>query len=113
MHETHVTQDILKETLKRAEHKGAKRVVGATIRLGELSGFMPDSIEAYFESFSRGTIAENAKLEFVPLPPTASCRKCGADVPTKEDELRCPKCGSKDLELKSGREVYVESIEVI
>jgi hypothetical protein len=58
MHELGVTESIVNIALTKAEEVKASRILQISIVIGELSGFVPDCIEFYFESLRKDTIAE-------------------------------------------------------
>jgi hydrogenase nickel incorporation protein HypA/HybF len=112
MHELPVTQSILEIVEQHASQAGASRVRRITLRLGQWSGFVDDSIQFYFDMLSDGTLAEGATLCFERVPVHFVCRNCGEGFSPPEYDWRCPKCGSLGGEMTSGREFYVDSIEV-
>jgi len=61
---------------------------------------------------SEGTIAHKAKLVVKRIPATGTCLICGATVRRQERRMRCPACETSSVKLATGRELYVESIEV-
>lgn len=48
----------------------AKKLKGAKISVGELSGFKLDSLRLYLEEYSRGTPLEGATLDVTEQPET-------------------------------------------
>lgn len=112
MHELGVTQGLLNLVLEEAEKIGAKRILAIDIVIGELSSYVDDSVQFYFDILSRGTIAEGARLVFHRQKGQALCLNCGhqfeAGLPLPEG---CPNCRSPYLQVKGGRELYVESFE--
>jgi hydrogenase nickel incorporation protein HypA/HybF len=110
MHELAATESILKLVLSEAEKAGAKKVTGVSLKVGTWSSFVPDCVEFYFGIIAEGTPAEGAKLSFEIIPTVYRC-VCGMEY--KPDEtIGCPRCGEIRGALISGREFYVESIEV-
>lgn len=109
MHELGVTEDLLAHVLEHAAEVGMKRVTLIRLGLGEMAGIEPDSIRLCFESASRDTIAQGAELVFRPIETQIRCRHCGA-VFTQPGEP-CPQCQQLNLEVLSGQDFYLESIE--
>jgi hydrogenase nickel incorporation protein HypA/HybF len=64
-----------------------------------------------FELVAAGTVAEGARLEIEQPPGRAHCRSCGADFDLPDPILLCP-CGSADVQVISGRELAIVSMEV-
>jgi len=112
MHELAVTQGMLSIVLEHAEKAGAKKVTDIYLVIGDLSTFVDDSVQFYFDFLSKGTIAEGARLHFRRVPATFRCWNCGATFTLDGMELSCPHCGGGRLETIGGKEFYVESIEV-
>lgn len=112
MHELGVTQGLLNAVLEEAEKIGARRILEIDIVIGELSSYVDDSVQFYFDILSRGTIAEGARLVFHRRKGQALCLNCGhqfeVGLPLPEG---CPRCGSAYLRVSGGREFYVESFE--
>jgi hydrogenase nickel incorporation protein HypA/HybF len=112
MHELGVTESILNIILAKAAEAQASKIVKITITLGDLSGFVPECIEFYFESLSKKTIAEGAKLDFEIVTAQFRCRDCST-ISSSEDLIWiCPNCQSHSLEVVGGQEFYVKDMEV-
>ena len=112
MHELGVTESIVSIVLTKAEEAQASKITKISIVLGELSGFVPDCIEFYFNSLSKETIAEGAKLDFEIVPAQFRCRDCST-ISSSEDLIWiCPNCQGHSLEVVGGQEFYVKDMEV-
>ena len=112
MHELAITQSMLDLVLKEAEKAGAKEIGKINLVIGEMTGFVDESVQFYFDFLSKGTIAERAQLSFRMIPATARCRGCDKTYKLKEYEWVCPYCQGNSMEIIAGRELFVESIEV-
>lgn len=113
MHELPATQGLLATAIAAAERAGGRRVRGIDLVVGELSSMMDDSVQAYFDVLSRGTIAEGAVLHFRRAPGEATCFDCAARFPVRPPlPERCPTCGSGFVRVVGGQQFLVESIEV-
>ena len=112
MHELGVTESIVNIALSKAEEAQASRILKINIVIGELSGFVPDCIEFYFESLSKETIAEKAELDFDVIPAKFCCRDCST-ISSPEGMLWiCPNCQSQSMEVIGGEEFYIKDLEV-
>jgi hydrogenase nickel incorporation protein HypA/HybF len=112
MHELGVTENVINITLAKAGEAQAGKVLKINLVVGELSGFVPDCIQFYFDALSKGTVAEGAMLHFETVPPELRCRNCATVFQPHDAPWTCPKCGSQSIEISKGRELYIESVEV-
>lgn len=67
MHERHMVESAI-EAIKAAINKDGSKLVSASFAVGELSGISPESVRFYFESLTKGTALEGARLEFTQIP---------------------------------------------
>jgi hydrogenase nickel incorporation protein HypA/HybF len=111
MHELAITQSMLDIVLGEAGKSGMDRVNRINLVVGELSGYVTDSIQFYFDFLAKDSIAEGAELCFILIEARARCRRCETDFKLPEFDWNCPQCGSGDIEITAGRELRVESIE--
>lgn len=112
MHELSITQNIVDIVLSKAQEVQASKVTRISLVIGELSGFATDCVGFYFDFLSKGTIAEAAALEFQSVPAQLRCRVCSTTFGLQDDDWICPKCHDLTVEIVSGREMYIESMEV-
>jgi hydrogenase nickel incorporation protein HypA/HybF len=109
MHELALADSIVRMVTDRA---GADRVVRVRLSIGRLAAVVPDAMRFSFEMCARGTPLEGAALEIRDVPARGHCRTCGADEELA-DALPLCRCGSADLEIKSGMEMRIDEVEVI
>jgi hydrogenase nickel incorporation protein HypA/HybF len=113
MHELSVTQSILDIALRHAERAGAHRILAINLVIGELTGFVDDSIQFYFDFLSQDTLAQDARLSFERIVPRARCHACGAEYTPPDSRLwTCPNCEALGGDVIAGREFSVASIEI-
>ena len=72
---------------------------------------VPDALSFCFELATVSTPLEGAALEILEEDGRAHCRTCAADFSLTDPFLLCD-CGSADVELLSGRQLSVMSVEV-
>ncbi len=101
--------------MKYAEDNQASRIVSIYLQVGELRDFEEEWMQRYFDYLSRGTIAEGGKIVLKKIPASARCVQCAHTFNTdiKQDNVYCPGCGCSKIELVTGNEFLLESIEVI
>ncbi len=113
MHELSITQSILDIVLRHAQRADAGRIVAINLVIGELTGFVDDSIQFYFDFLSKDTMAQDARLNFQRIAPLARCHACGAEYTPPDSRLwTCPECEALGGEVIAGREFSVASIEI-
>jgi hydrogenase nickel incorporation protein HypA/HybF len=112
MHELAITQSLLKIALEKAGEAGAASIKAIDLRVGRLSGYVPEAVQANFEILSPGTKAEGARLRMEWVPVACRCRDCGREYRAEIDDLRCPDCRTPHFQITGGREMYIESMEV-
>ncbi len=113
MHELSITQNILNIVIEHAKRAGAQKVTTINLVIGELTGFVDDSIQFYFDMLSPETLAVGAKLVIRRVPAQVRCRACGEVFALQGHKWVCPKCSALGGEIVSGREFSIESIEVL
>ena len=112
MHELGITESIVKIVLDKAKEAQASKITEINLVVGELSGFVPDCIQFYFDILSKDTIAQEASLHFESMPAQLRCRNCATNFHPQDALWECPKCQSPSLEITGGRELYIKSMEV-
>jgi hydrogenase nickel incorporation protein HypA/HybF len=108
MHELAIAESVVSSVLERT---GGRRVSIVRLRVGRLSGVVPDALTFCFELATAGTMLADATLEIVDERGRAHCRSCGIDFDLDDPFLLC-ECGSADVSVLSGRQLEVVSVEV-
>ena len=112
MHELSITQSILSIALDKVNEIQASKVSRINLVIGELSGIVDDCVQFYFDFLSQDTAAAEATLSFSHSPTQLRCRKCATIFTPHDSTWACPNCQEQEIEILSGRQLYVESIEV-
>ena len=103
---------MLSLALEKAGEAKAAKITRINLVVGELSGVVPDCVQFYFGIISKDTIADGAALNFETRPIQIRCRKCQNVFTPANYEWACPTCHETSVEIASGRECYMESLEV-
>ena len=98
--------------LEKANEVKASKISKINLVTGELSSIVDECVQFWFDCLSKGTIAAGACLSFERRPTTLRCRNCGAVFTPTNYDWACPDCHEASIEIISGRECYLESIEV-
>jgi hydrogenase nickel incorporation protein HypA/HybF len=113
MHELSIMQSALAQVLEEANRAGANRVEEIRLRIGVLSGVVPDALQFAFETLAEGTSAEHAALTIESVPARFWCAACEREFEADRMFAECPACHAPSGELRSGREMELASLEVV
>jgi hydrogenase nickel incorporation protein HypA/HybF len=105
-------QQAMEIALDHARRTGATKIERIRLRVGALSGAVPDAMAFAFDVISPGTMAEGAKLEWECVPVACTCLNCELFFKPSDFPHVCPGCGSNHTRLDAGRELEVASLEV-
>ena len=115
MHELPILRSIVSVALRYAETAGAERVVAISLEVGELRDLDPTWMQRYLRFASAGTAAADATLRVRRSRTLFRCQPCGStfgfDLRSR-DGVACPACSSAQVELTTGNELRIESIDV-
>ena len=111
MHELSIAEDLLEIVARTAAEHKLTRVSGLRIVVGALGNVIPEALEFAFDAAGRGTVAEGARLEIVEVPVTVRCNACSAETVLDDFAFICTECGSVDVTVLRGKELYLDSIE--
>jgi hydrogenase nickel incorporation protein HypA/HybF len=109
VHELSLSGAIVNTAVK---HAAGRPVRVVSLRVGRLRQVIPETLDFYFEFVARGTLCEGARLEQEVVEARLHCQACWREWAIEIPAFRCPACGGGDVEVASGNEFEVESIEV-
>jgi hydrogenase nickel incorporation protein HypA/HybF len=112
MHELSLIAGLFEILEEKARQHQAAKVLAVKLLVGRLSGAVPEFLVTAFDMYKKGTLAEEAELETVPVPLKVRCRSCGAEFEVEDFVFLCPSCGGPDLDILQGTELYVEKIDL-
>ncbi len=113
MHELSIVANIVDTVTESLANYPGARVVEVRLRVGALAAVVEDSLQFCFGIAAEGTALEGARLMVKLLPVVMHCEPCGADVELEGvQSFRCPRCGEPCSDLRQGRELEIEAIEI-
>lgn len=112
MHELAICQGLLTQVEEIAQRENAARVELIRLRIGPLSGVVPELLEQAFTIARAGTIAEAAELVIENLPVRIRCTRCGSEGEAPPNRLLCAECGDFRTQLLGGDELLLASVEL-
>ncbi len=109
MHELAITESIVAAVTEKLPGRDVRRV---RVRVGRLSGIVPDALRFCFELATAGTALDGASLDIESAPGRGRCRECGVEFDTDDLVVMC-ECGGVDVEVLGGRELTIREVEVV
>jgi len=112
MHELSVVAALVETIEGLVRENEAKAVTGIWIKVGPLSGVVPELLESAFDMYRKGTVVETATLSIARPPLRALCRACRKETERTDYSPACPACGSTDVEITGGADLLLERVEL-
>jgi hydrogenase nickel incorporation protein HypA/HybF len=109
MHELAIAESIVRIS---SDHANGRQVTKIWLKVGHLRQIVPSALTFSFELVAQGTPVEAAELEIEQIPAIGLCQGCETESQLKEFPLQCQACGSFDLTILRGEELFVESLEL-
>jgi hydrogenase nickel incorporation protein HypA/HybF len=109
VHELAIAESIVRIANGQA---AGRRVVRVEVHVGHLRQVVPSALAFSFELVAEGTPVAGAELVIVDVEAIGRCRSCGVETPLVQFPLLCRSCGSFDLDVTKGEELYVDSLEL-
>ncbi|MGB8952196.1 MAG: hydrogenase maturation nickel metallochaperone HypA [Candidatus Aminicenantales bacterium] len=112
MHELSLIANLFEILNEKACEQHAKKIIFVKLKVGRLSGAVPEFLETAFEVYKNGTIAQEARLELEEVPLKVRCQKCATETIQDDFVFICPHCGARDLKTLEGTELLLERLEL-
>ena len=113
MHELSIAASIVEAVTESASAYPGARIKAVQLRVGALASVVEDSLQFCWELASEGSSLAGAKLVINKLPVIVHCDACSVDSEIDGvQSFRCPRCGELAADLRQGRELEIESIEL-
>ncbi len=112
MHEASLAQEVLRAMLADAGARNASRVLSVSLEIGAAAGVVNEALEFALVAMASGSIAEGLTVNIETIPLMVRCHVCAAESPTEPWFYQCADCGHRDVEVVSGREMRVISMDI-
>jgi len=113
MHEMGIALQIIEiATASIPSEMANARVETIHLKVGKLTAIVPESLQFCFEIAARETPLEDAVLNIEEIPVVARCSDCRFEWTVAAPVFTCERCQGPTIELLSGRELDIDSIEV-
>ncbi len=94
------------------DHAGGAAVRAVNVEIGHLRQVVPETLQFCWTLHNEGTPLQGCELVVDHVPAAIRCRGCGDRTVLEEPLLVCGSCDGTDVELTSGEELSVTSIDV-
>jgi len=115
MHELTIAQNIvsiIEEELKKRDQLEA-RVNQVFFNTGRLNAVIPESLRHNFNRIkNEKPFLREAELVIKEIPIVIRCRDCGEESTIEEPIFMCQHCNSTNIEVISGKKMYIDSLEI-
>ena len=112
MHELGIASAILDAVRKEMASRPGSHANKVGVRVGALSGVVPDALSFGFEALVRGTDLEPLALDIESMPRRQRCPDCDVVFVVKDESAACPRCARGDTVMVGGDELDVMYLEV-
>jgi len=112
MHELSIALGIVEAAQEEAERLHA-RVSAVHLRVGALSGVVPEALHSSYEMACADTPMAGSKLVIEEVPVVVYCPRCDASRPLASIQLFCcSECGTPTGDVRQGKELDLVALEV-
>ncbi len=113
MHEMGVAQQMVDIALAAIPDEIENpRVAVLNLRIGKLAAVVEHSLRFCMEVITRDTPLEGVTLVIEAVDVRARCKDCNHEWVVEGPAFRCPACKQGAVELLSGRELEISSLEL-
>jgi hydrogenase nickel incorporation protein HypA/HybF len=113
MHELSIVCGIVTAVTESLGGRKVSRVYSVKVQVGALSGVEEQALQFSYPIATQGTLLEGSHLDVNHVPIVIHCDACHREVELPGvQSLRCPVCGTQSLDVRRGRELEIESMEI-
>ena len=112
MHELSIAQSIIEIVEQHVKLEDLPLVREVKVKIGEMAGVVPDSLEFCFTAIIVDTALQNSTMSIEFVPYVVRCNGCHEDFRSAYGIVQCPKCEGSETTVLSGTELYVAEIEM-
>ena len=112
MHELSLAQNIVDIVHQYVPPEQSSSVKSVSLKVGELSGVVADSLEFCFSAIVADTPLSGTTLAIERIPFTLHCKRCDKTFVSELGVVLCPTCGADTTEVIGGTEMQIVEIEL-
>lgn len=88
------------------------RIEKVNLKIGKLAAVVPASLRFCFDVITRDTPFAGSILHIEEVPVVVKCRSCHNEWTVSGADFRCKTCQNGEVDILSGREIEILSLEV-
>jgi hydrogenase nickel incorporation protein HypA/HybF len=113
MHELSIVSSVVDTVITSLERYPGARVTEVRLNVGALAAVIEDSLQFCYGIATEGTPLEGSRLVVNLIPVTVHCAACGRNGAIESlQSFRCPHCGEPASDIRHGRELDIDAIEI-
>lgn len=113
MHELSIAEGIVTAVTESLAGRAVSRVYSVRLQVGALSGVVEEALQFGYDIATKGTVLEGSILDVDHIPVVIHCDICNGDFELPGvQSFRCPSCDTPSLDIRRGRELEIQSLEV-
>ncbi len=112
MHEFSIMQSTLETATQQARAAEATQIHRLKVRVGKLSGVVPEALRFAFTALKTGSLADGAEFEIEEVPAVCWCANCAAEFEATRLNYECPRCHQLSGDLRRGLELELTALEI-
>jgi len=113
MHEFSIMESALATAAQKTRAVGATQIHRLKLRVGQLSGVVPEALRFAFDALKTGSpVAAAAELEIEEVPAVGWCADCATEFAAADLQYECPRCHRPTGELRRGKEMELAALEI-
>ena len=113
MHELSIALSLIEAAQEESERRGGIEIEAIHLRVGALSGVVPEALASAYELAREQTPLANCRLIVEDVPVVVFCSKCQAERPVRSLQwFCCAECDTPATEIVRGRELELTALEL-
>jgi hydrogenase nickel incorporation protein HypA/HybF len=113
MHELSIISSVVESVAESLSAYPGARVIEVRLKVGALAAVVEDSLQFCYQLATEGTVLQGSRLVVHTVPVIVHCDACGADGALESlQSFRCRQCGEPASDVRQGRELEIEAIEI-
>lgn len=113
MHEAKFTEQIVGSIIEELKQYPDHKPKHIKVKVGEVFHLEKESVLFHYTLLTKGTSLEGIKIDLEEDPLQVKCSACQAAGGVEDHHLlMCSHCGSRDVSVLSGNEIFTEFIDI-